>query len=289
MRVPVHDRGDHDLVHAGVPGERREPRLHAGRAADDVGGEDLGDELLLGRATTRLAARLRSRRTSAADVRRRESRDAPLGGTLIDVHTGGDGQLTVIAVHGIAGQPSDLSPLIQKAIHAGHTVKAFAYDDKFLSLEDSSLDLAVTIEQWWNAHPTSSLRIDAHSMGGRVAIGSLAILSSKGTLTNRVELNLIAVPLAGIARANLLRLLPRFLPWIRPLNGMASSSGYQRMIEHLRLPGNVEVNVFAGDQDSVFKHSTKKYRALVSVLHGTLHVFPNATHMSALEEVARLR
>jgi hypothetical protein len=24
------------------------PRLHAGRAADDVGGEDLGDELLLG-------------------------------------------------------------------------------------------------------------------------------------------------------------------------------------------------------------------------------------------------
>jgi pimeloyl-ACP methyl ester carboxylesterase len=210
-------------------------------------------------------------------------------GTLIDVHTGGDGQLTVIAVHGIAGQPSDLSPLIQKAIHAGHTVKAFAYDDKFLSLEDSSLDLAVTIEQWWNAHPTSSLRIDAHSMGGRVAIGSLAILSSKGTLTNRVELNLIAVPLAGIARANLLRLLPRFLPWIRPLNGMASSSGYQRMIEHLRLPGNVEVNVFAGDQDSVFKHSTKKYRALVSVLHGTLHVFPNATHMSALEEVARLR
>jgi hypothetical protein len=77
-------------------------------------------------------------------------------GTLIDVHTGGDGQLTVIAVHGIAGQPSDLSPLIQKAIHAGHTVKAFAYDDKFLSLEDSSLDLAVTIEQWWNAHPTSN-------------------------------------------------------------------------------------------------------------------------------------
>jgi hypothetical protein len=37
---------------------------------------------------------------------------------------------------------------------------------------------------------------------------------------------------------------------------MASSSVYQRMIEHLRLPGNVEVNVFAGDQDSVFKHST---------------------------------
>ncbi len=66
----------------------------------------------------------------------------------------------MIAVHGIAGQPSDLSPLIQKAIHAGNTVKAFAYDDKFLSLEDSSL--AVSIEQWWNAHPTSSLRIDAH-------------------------------------------------------------------------------------------------------------------------------
>ena len=210
-------------------------------------------------------------------------------GTLIDVHTGRDGRPTVIAVHGIAGQPSDLAPLIQKAIDAGDTVKAFAYDDKFRSLENSSLDLALAIEEWGNVQPTGSLRIDAHSMGGRVAIGAVAILTTRGALTNSVELNLIAVPLAGIARANLVRLLPRFLPWIRPLNGMASSSRYQRMIDHLQLPSTVEVNVFAGDQDTVFTHSTKKYRALVRVLHRTLHVFPNATHMSTVEEVARLR
>jgi hypothetical protein len=38
----------------------------------------------------------------------------------------------------------------------------------------------------------------------------------------------------------------------------------------------------------VFKHSTKKYGDLVEKLHATLKVFANATHMSILDEVARL-
>jgi hypothetical protein len=48
------------------------------------------------------------------------------------------------------------------------------------------------------------------------------------------------------------------------------------------------VNIFVGDKDDVFKHSTKKYDALVEKLHATLKVFANATHMSVLDEVARL-
>src|SRR5262245_247919 len=84
-------------------------------------------------------------------------RNAHGRGTLIDVHRGQEDQLTVIAVHGIRGTPSDLAPLIQKAIDADCTVKVFAYDDKFRSLEDSSHDLAVAIETWSEAHPSPDL------------------------------------------------------------------------------------------------------------------------------------
>ena len=60
------------------------------------------------------------------------------------------------------------------------------------------------------------------------------------------------------------------------------------MIDRLELPFNVKVNIFVGDKDEVFKHSTKKYGDLVEQLHATLTVFANATHMSILDEVARL-
>src|SRR5262249_22528251 len=162
----------------------------------------------------------------------------------------------VIAVHGIRRTPSDLAPLIEQAIDAGCTVKVFAYDSKFHSLEDSSRDLADAIETWSETQPSADLRIDAHSMGGRVALGALARLLAMGTLKRHIELNLIAVPLAGVRSANFARLLPRFLPFVRPLVGVAPSSAYQQMIEHLQLPGNVDVNVFVGDRDSVIRHAT---------------------------------
>jgi len=38
----------------------------------------------------------------------------------------------------------------------------------------------------------------------------------------------------------------------------------------------------------VFKHGTRKYRALVERFHATLTVFADATHTSILDEVARL-
>jgi len=69
---------------------------------------------------------------------------------------------------------------------------------------------------------------------------------------------------------------------------MASVSKFQGVINRLELPSNVKVNIFVGDKDEVFKHSTKQYGDLVAKLHATLKVFANATHMSILDEVARL-
>jgi pimeloyl-ACP methyl ester carboxylesterase len=210
-------------------------------------------------------------------------------GTLIDVHVGQDNHLTVVAVHGFAGRPSDLAPVIDKEIAAGNAVKAFAYDAKFRSLDDSSRDLAKAIATWSGANPKMPLRVYAHSIGGRVALGAIRRLASESQLESDIELNLIAVPLAGLRRANFIRLLPRFLPGVRPLHDVASWSAYQRMIDHVRLPDNVRVHVFAGAQDAVFSYSTPKYRVLLDRLHATLRVFPNATHMSTVDEVARLR
>jgi hypothetical protein len=98
----------------------------------------------------------------------------------------------------------------------------------------------------------------------------------------------MASPIAGIKGAIFSLLAPGFIPWIRPMRGIASVSKFQGVIDRLELPPNVKVNIFVGDEDDVFKHSTKKYDHLVARLHATLKVFANATHMGVLDEVARL-
>lgn len=209
-------------------------------------------------------------------------------GTFVDVHTGAQDTPTTIFIHGMPGAASSLTGVIQKAIDAGGTVKAFAYDNKFRSLEDSSRDLASSLETWMDDNPGRPLRIAAHSVGGRLALGALAILVKNGRLDGDVELNLMASPIAGMKRAIFSLLVPDFIPWIRPMRGIASVSKFQGVIDRLELPSNVKVNIFVGDKDDVFKHSTKKYGYLVEKLHATLKVFANATHMSVLDEVARL-
>jgi hypothetical protein len=210
-------------------------------------------------------------------------------GMLIDVHAGNPDEPITIAVHGIRGGPSTLTQVMQKQIDAGNTVKAFVYDDKFRSLEDSSRDLATSIELEMDRNSSRKLRLDAHSMGGRVALGALSILKEGGRLTGDIVLNLMASPIAGMKSANFSLMGPGFIPWIRPIHGIAPASKYQRLIDGLRLPDNVEVNVFVGGKDEVFTYATTQYRDLVEHLHGTLMVFPDATHMSILDEVARLR
>jgi alpha-beta hydrolase superfamily lysophospholipase len=186
------------------------------------------------------------------------------------------------------GTASSLRRVIQKAIDADETVKAFVYDNKFHSLEESSRDLAHSIEESRNDRGDRPLRIIAHSAGGRVALGSLAILENDGRLTGDIELDLIASPIAGVKSATFARLAPNFIPWIRPLRGISPSSRFQKVIDRLRLPDNVKVNIFVGGQDSVFNYSTTRYSDLVERLHATFRVFAQATHTSILDELARL-
>jgi pimeloyl-ACP methyl ester carboxylesterase len=248
------------------------------------------ENVVRGGTNQRLQASASGRQPASIDgvFERRLLKETHGHGTFVDVHTGPADQPTTIFVHGMPGAASSLTGVIQKAIDAGGTVKAFAYDNKFRSLEDSSGDLASSIETWMDDNPGRRLRVTAHSMGGRLALGALAILERDGRLTGDVELNLMASPIAGMKSAIFSLLAPGFLPWIRPLRGIASVSKFQGIIDRLQLPSNVKVNIFVGGKDDVFTHSTKKYGDLVEKLHATLKVFANATHMSILDEVARL-
>ncbi len=95
-------------------------------------------------------------------------------GTLVDIHAGAAENPTSIFVHGMPGAASSLMSVIQKAVDADETVKVFVYDNKLHSLEESSRDLAYSIEGWRNDYPDRRLRIAAHSAGGRVALAILA-------------------------------------------------------------------------------------------------------------------
>jgi alpha-beta hydrolase superfamily lysophospholipase len=167
-------------------------------------------------------------------------------------------------------------------------VKAFVYDNRFRALEDSSRALASSIEASREDSRGRPLRIVAHSAGGRLTLGALAVLQNDGRLTGEIDVDLIASPIAGVKSASFARLAPSFIPWIRPLRGISPTSRFQKTIDRLLLPANVHVNIFVGGKDSVFKHSTRRYGDLVERLHATLTIFANATHTSILDEIARL-
>jgi hypothetical protein len=65
-------------------------------------------------------------------------------------------------------------------------VKAFAYDNKFRSLEDSSRDLARAIESWMVVNSERQFRITAHSLGTRISLGALGLIQNAGWLTGDV-------------------------------------------------------------------------------------------------------
>jgi len=67
-------------------------------------------------------------------------------GTFVDVYAGAGDTRTTNFVHGIPGAASGLTAVIQTAIDAGGAVKAFVYDNTFRSLENSTRDLALSIE-----------------------------------------------------------------------------------------------------------------------------------------------
>lgn len=210
-------------------------------------------------------------------------------GFLVLTHEAEGAARTRISVHGVNGSPRDVAPLNTLGPRLGENTITFAYDDRFRRLEHSAKDLARSIGEWRTAHPDRELVIDAHSMGGRVALAALAELA-KTTELGPIHLNLIAVPLAGYEGANWARVSPAFLrgliPVTRPGVDMGTSSRFQKSLNELVLPPSVKTTIFVAGKDQVVDGADAHPAHIVSNLNAEVVHYPDEDHVSIVARVA---
>lgn len=212
-------------------------------------------------------------------------------GKLVDVAEGDPSLGVTVAVHGIRGSPSTIQTVIEGAAAGGGVVKAFTYDDQFRSLEDSSRDLANEIASWKQENPGRPLSIQSHSMGGRIVLGALQDLQERGLLADGAPIHatLIAPPLGGYGSANSARWAPdfvaRLIAGIVPGRGMGTSSDFQKMLEALKLPANVETTVLLAENDTLVDTTLPGFQRIVDNLHATIRHVRDADHVNILEKL----
>ena len=210
-------------------------------------------------------------------------------GLLVPTHLAEGSSRTRISVHGVNASPDGLGPLLQLGATLGENASTFAYDDRFRRLEHSATDLAQALRDWRVANPGQTLVIDAHSMGGRVVLAALAQIEDLASY-GPVELNLVAVPLAGYGSANWSRLTPGFLrdsiPVARPSLDMGSRSRFQKRLDQVVLPENVCTTIYVAGQDEVVDGADAHPTHIVNNLAAKVVHLPEVGHVSILGEVA---
>jgi len=211
-------------------------------------------------------------------------------GRLIHLMEGRRG--AVMTIHGINASPQNVDALAQPGVEGGREVHTFAYDDRFRRLSDSSADLAQHLGQWMERNPGQPLSLRAHSMGGRVTLGALALLQERGQLDGRpIRLDLVAPPLGGYqaanwARADVTGLVGSLVGGMRPGRDMGTDSGFQQRLESLRLPGNVQTRIFVGQNDSIVDPSMPGFQRIAQNLRARTFLIPGADHDSIVGSVA---
>src|SRR5262245_37013412 len=193
-----------------------------------------------------------------------ETSNTKKGGRLVDYtigpysHEKADRPMTV-TVHGVANSPEGVKALYDRAVKTRYKVKKLMNYVTGAILAKSTHDLAKSLEKQLKENPDRTLRIDAHSMGGRVALAAVDELNRKGLLKGRkVELNLVASAINGDSRgtASLVAAKSPILgpslgeaPYIKSGQDMSSHSAFQDRLDNIKLPANVKVRVFTGGQD----------------------------------------
>ncbi|MBX3172053.1 MAG: hypothetical protein KF760_31895 [Candidatus Eremiobacteraeota bacterium] len=210
-------------------------------------------------------------------------------GRLVPLVRGHNG--AVMTIHGANAAPETVNSLAEPGLRRGQEVHTFAYDDRFRSLQNSSQDLARELGEWMERNPGQPLTLRAHSMGGRVTLGALALLQEQGRLQGRrLNLDLVAPPLGGYSEANLARLDPTgvagsLFPMVRPGVDMGTTSEFQRRLENLRLPENVRTRIFLGGRDEVVNPNLSGFRRIQQNLGAEVIRLPEADHESILQQV----
>ena len=210
-------------------------------------------------------------------------------GRLVPLMQGRNG--AVMTIHGVNAAPDAVSSLAEPGVRSGQEVYTFAYDDRFRRLTDSSQDLAGQLAQWMERNPGQPLTLRAHSMGGRVTLGALALLQEQGRLSGRnIQLDLVAPPLGGYGAANWARAdftgaLGALIPVLRPGRDMGTGSAFQEQLENLRLPQNVRTRIFLGGRDQVVDSSLPGFQRIQRNLGAQLIRLPEADHNTILQQV----
>lgn len=223
--------------------------------------------------------------------------DAKKGaGHLVPLSDGKPDRPMTVTVHGIAADPDTVGPLSKRAAKAGDAVKTFAYDDSGRLLKQSSTELANGMAKWLQENPGRPLRIDAHSMGGRIALDAVDQLNKKGLLKGRqVELNLVASAInGGGVREDAALLASKTpvvggltaIPYVKQGPEMSRHSDFQKGLDTIKLPPNVKVRVFTGGEDSKVDRD-EKFDAMCKQLNAERVHFPKADHDSAVDEAAK--
>lgn len=250
------------------------------------------------------ADQLKSNEKPLSDARYNEDAEranTKKGGRLVDYTIGPyshekPGRPMTVTVHGVANSPEGMRPLSDRAEKAGDKVKTFMYDDPGARLAKSSHDLAKSLEKQLKENPDRPLRIDAHSMGGRVALAAVDELNRKGLLKGRkVELNLVASAINGDSRGTAALAAAKApltgpalgeIPYIKSGQDMSRHSEFQAGLDKITLPPNVKVRVFTGGQDSKVDRD-EKFDAMCKHLNAERVHFPKADHDSAVDEAAK--
>lgn len=211
-------------------------------------------------------------------------------GVLVELSPGALGATTLVTIHGINAAPDTIQPLHERAQHDGARVLTFVYDDRHSRLTDASRSLAGELATWMKEHPGQPLRIQAHSLGGRVALGALHRLNAEGALKSPVELTLLAPPLAGYASANGARFLPDFLAraigGAMPGKDLGTNSDYQRMLEALELPSSVSAHIYLAAGDTIAAPDSPTNVKIAQHLRARLFWVEGAEHTSVVGRVA---
>ncbi len=207
------------------------------------------------------------------------------------VALGGDAKKGVaITIHGINDAPTGVAALTDARLNKGGKVSTFGWDDNYRRLGDSANDFARAVKSELAKHPGATLRIDAHSMGGRVALVALGRLEKEGALKGKkVELNLVAPPLGGYGSANTARWAPKpvrgLIKNVQPGIDMGTNSAFQKELEGVRLPSSVKVKVFGGTNDETAPVDAR-FREIAQNLGAKVTVVDGADHTSILSRVA---
>jgi pimeloyl-ACP methyl ester carboxylesterase len=184
-----------------------------------------------------------------------------------------------------------MQSVFEQALTTDDLVLAYNYDDGYRRLRKTSDDLANEIQSYLKNNSITTLTIDAHSMGARIALIAISMLEKSHLLAGRsVRLNLIAPHLAGDYYAN----WSRWSTWpfqnirgVRPALDMGTKCRFQSLINSLRFGDNVQVRVFTAGQDDVIHSENSAYRAIMTNLKAQVIHFPDADHASILNTAAQ--